>query len=54
HGTGGFGYDPLFYIPTLGCTMAQLIPEVKNAVSHRYNALRALLRLLEREKSNTY
>lgn len=49
-GTGGFGYDPLFYMPALGCTMAELIPEVKNAVSHRKNALRALLRLLERER----
>lgn len=52
-GTWGFGYDPLFYMPALGCTMAQLIPEVKNAVSHRYNALRALLRLLEREKDSS-
>ena len=34
-GEGGFGYDPLMYIPALGATVAQLAPEVKNAHSHR-------------------
>jgi XTP/dITP diphosphohydrolase len=38
-GDGGFGYDPLFYIPTEGCTMAQLTPERKNEISHRAKAL---------------
>ena len=41
-GTYGFGYDPLFYLPRFGCTMAQLPPEEKNAISHRSNALHAL------------
>lgn len=41
-GQGGFGYDPVFYLPERGCTMAQLAPEDKNAVSHRSAALRAL------------
>ena len=39
-GTGGFGYDPLFYIPTEGCTMAELTAERKNEISHRAVALR--------------
>ncbi len=39
-GKGGFGYDPLFYVPTHGKTMAELTPEEKNMISHRANALR--------------
>lgn len=39
-GDGGFGYDPLFYIPTEGCTMAQLSPQRKNEISHRAVALK--------------
>lgn len=46
-GDGGFGYDPLFYIPEAGCTMAQLSPEKKNEISHRARALRAFLREVE-------
>lgn len=42
-GSGGFGYDPLFYLPSLGCTMAELDLESKHAISHRGQALRALL-----------
>ena len=38
-GTGGFGYDPVFFIPELKKTFAQLAPEEKNAVSHRGKAL---------------
>ena len=45
-GENGFGYDPLFYLPELGCTMAQLPPEKKNAISHRHNALQAMLEKL--------
>lgn len=41
-GSGGFGYDPLFYISSLGLTAAELEPEVKNQISHRGLALRAL------------
>ena len=40
-GDGGFGYDPVFYLPERGCTMACLPAEEKNAISHRGNALRA-------------
>lgn len=39
-GDGGFGYDPLFYIPAEGCTMAQLSPQRKNEISHRAVALK--------------
>ena len=38
-GDEGFGYDPVFYVPEEGCTMAQLSPERKNEISHRANAL---------------
>ena len=40
-GEGGFGYDPVFFVPSLRKTFAQLTAEEKNAVSHRGNALRA-------------
>ena len=46
-GENGFGYDSLFYLPEYGCTMAQLPPEKKNAISHRRNALTALLEKLK-------
>lgn len=45
-GEGGFGYDPLMFIPALGQTVAQLSAEVKNAHSHRALATRTLLALL--------
>jgi XTP/dITP diphosphohydrolase len=45
-GTGGFGYDPLFLVPELGCTAAQLDSETKNRLSHRGHAVRALVELL--------
>ncbi len=38
HGTHGFGYDPIFYIPELGKTMAELPPVMKNRISHRARA----------------
>ena len=47
-GTGGFGYDPLFVLPNLGKTYAEITPEEKNALSHRGAALRALHEKLER------
>lgn len=40
-GSGGFGYDPIFYLPELGKSMAELSPEEKNHISHRGSALRA-------------
>jgi len=43
HGEGGFGYDPVFFVPQLGKTLAQLSVDEKNAISHRARALRALL-----------
>lgn len=46
-GNGGFGYDPLFYIPDLGKTAAQLSPEEKNKISHRGKAAAALAGLIE-------
>jgi XTP/dITP diphosphohydrolase len=39
-GAGGFGYDPLFYIPAEGCTFGQLPPDRKNEISHRGRAVR--------------
>jgi XTP/dITP diphosphohydrolase len=41
-GTGGFGYDPLFYLPEYRKTMAEIDPETRNSLSHRSRALRAL------------
>ncbi len=45
-GEGGFGYDPLFLVPELGCSSAELSPEEKNARSHRGKALKELARKL--------
>lgn len=42
-GEGGFGYDPIFYVPELGKTAAELTREEKSAVSHRGQALKLLL-----------
>lgn len=46
-GSQGFGYDPIFYLPSLGRHMAELSPEEKNALSHRGQALDALRPLVE-------
>jgi XTP/dITP diphosphohydrolase len=46
-GNGGFGYDPLFYLPSLDRTMAELDPRIRWAHSHRGEAFRALLHLLK-------
>jgi XTP/dITP diphosphohydrolase len=45
-GINGFGYDPIFFVPNLGKTVAQLTAEEKNAISHRGNAIRKLKPLL--------
>ncbi len=42
-GANGFGYDPVFYVPTHGCSAAELPPAVKNEISHRGQALRKLV-----------
>ena len=46
-GENGFGYDPVFYVPTHGCSAAELDPAIKNDLSHRGQALRRLRQLLE-------
>lgn len=46
-GEGGFGYDPLFYVPSIGKTFAEMDRAEKNAVSHRGKALRAFVKQLE-------
>jgi XTP/dITP diphosphohydrolase len=50
-GIGGFGYDPLFFLPELGLTMAQIDLETKYRLSHRGRAFRALLDLFKDEGS---
>ena len=49
-GSNGFGYDPLFVLPERGCTTAELSAEEKNAISHRANALHALVRQLNMDQ----
>lgn len=46
-GTGGFGYDPLFWVESHRCTSAELPPHVKNALSHRGQAMTALVAQLQ-------
>ncbi|OCG40337.1 XTP/dITP diphosphatase [Gilliamella sp. Bif1-4] len=46
-GDGGFGYDPLFYVPELGCTAAQLTKEQKSRISHRGQALKQLIKKIK-------
>lgn len=46
-GSGGFGYDPIFFLPELGRNMAELTPDEKHAVSHRGKVLRMLADWLE-------
>lgn len=48
-GCGGFGYDPIVYVPELGKTTAEISAEEKNAISHRGKALRQMKELLEQE-----
>ena len=48
-GDGGFGYDPIFYLPERGMTTAQLSPEEKNQISHRGKALEAMKEKLREE-----
>lgn len=46
-GAGGFGYDPHFFLPELGRTAAELMPDEKNAISHRGQAMRRLVEMLQ-------
>lgn len=48
-GEGGFGYDPVFYLPDRGCTMAEIPTDEKNRISHRARAAQAMRPILERE-----
>jgi len=53
-GVGGFGYDPVFYLPELGKAMAELSPEEKNQISHRGKALRVFQKELENYLNGTH
>lgn len=53
-GDTGFGYDPVFYLPRLGRTMAELPPDVKNRVSHRGMASRCARQVLSRLIDSPY
>ena len=55
-GTGGFGYDPIFFYPPFGCTLAEVSGEKKTAVSHRgkaFRRLRAFLQELDQDQPDT-
>lgn len=49
-GANGFGYDPLFFVPTHGVSSAELSPDEKNAISHRGKALQMILSLMKQAK----
>jgi XTP/dITP diphosphohydrolase len=51
-GTHGFGYDPVFLLPHLGCTLAELLPDEKHRLSHRGRAVRHLLHRLAIREQN--
>ncbi len=50
-GTGGFGYDPIFWLPEQRCTAAEISAELKNRLSHRGQALKKLLESLSRAQA---
>lgn len=50
-GENGFGYDPVFYLPERGCTTGELMPEEKNAISHRGIAIRKMVEILKKRGS---
>lgn len=49
-GEGGFGYDPLFHVPSTACSSAQLSAEQKNAISHRAIAMQSLIQQLQSQR----
>jgi XTP/dITP diphosphohydrolase len=51
-GERGFGYDPIFFVPTLGKTLAELAPEEKNRISHRAKAFVKMREWLEQCQSS--
>lgn len=52
-GKGGFGYDPVFLVPELNRTFADIRPEEKNALSHRFKALRMIRPIIEKYVSKS-
>lgn len=48
HGAGGFGYDPIFYLPEFKATMAELSPNLKNRISHRAIALSNMIPIIKK------
>lgn len=52
-GSGGFGYDPLFFVPDYGCTSAELPAATKNELSHRGRAVRELARRIRASLGDT-
>jgi XTP/dITP diphosphohydrolase len=48
-GASGFGYDPVFFVPTHNCSAAELPTDMKNQLSHRGQALRKLLEALRKK-----
>lgn len=48
-GDGGFGYDPVFFLPDQGVTVAELPPEMKNSLSHRAQAMKELKQYLQQK-----
>ena len=52
-GEGGFGYDPVFWLPEMGKSMAELTAEEKNGISHRGNALREFKKEWEKKQNGT-
>jgi len=51
-GSGGFGYDPIFFYPPYGCTLAEATADQKTAVSHRGQAFRTLRRFLDQNSAS--
>jgi XTP/dITP diphosphohydrolase len=51
-GSNGFGYDPIFYLPEYGCTLAELSLSIKNTLSHRACALQSLSEQCDNLKDN--
>ena len=51
-GSGGFGYDPIFYVPNYGMTAAELPVELKSSVSHRAQAIKDFLSIYLKHEEN--
>ena len=51
-GSFGFGYDSLFYLPQHECTIAELLPEIKNSISHRYHAMADMAELIKLKRNH--